>query len=557
MQNIPDRKKRECLSMISTGILLLLLFVFVTGGNAMNGIQEGTTVRPMAVAGQFYPKDQQELSIYLKSYFDSAKVLFTDQHIQSVIVPHAGYIFSGRVAADAFAQISQKVHYDHIFLIGPSHHVAFDGASVCNAFGCYATPLGRVEVDTALCNRLITENQVFQYLPQAHDREHCLEVQLPFLQYHLKDVPPIIPIIIGTEDMHRLREIAKALQPYFNSRNLFVISSDFSHYPPYDDAEKVDHRTGDAIATGSLEKFAKILSENHFLGFHNLATSACGQCGIAVLLMMSENNPKLNLHKLIYLNSGDSPYGEKKEVVGYYAFCQTLTENNSTDKKSSANAFPIDMDSQSEKKTVIQKDSGHTALSSGQQTSSSGEFLTSEEKKTLLILARNSISSESEVPPVPFSSRLMRKCGAFVTLNENGRLRGCIGHFGADIPLADVVREMARSAAFEDPRFTPVNKEELSEIEIEISVLTPLHRITDISEFQFGKQGIYMRKGFRSGTFLPQVADEVNWTKEEFLGHCAQDKAGIGWEGWKNAELYTYEAIIFSEKSMGIRKENQ
>ena len=151
----------------------------------------------------------------------------------------------------------------------------------------------------------------------------------------------------------------------------------------------------------------------------------------------------------------------------------------------------------------------------------------------------------------------MRRCGAFVTLNENGHLRGCIGHFGEDIPLADVIWKMARAAAFEDPRFPPVSKDEFPQIEIEISVLTPLHRITHISEFQYGKQGIYMRKGFHSGTFLPQVADEVNWTKEEFLGHCAQDKAGIGWDGWKDAELYTYDAIIFSEKSMGTRKDEK
>lgn len=106
---------------------------------------------------------------------------------------------------------------------------------------------------------------------------------------------------------------------------------------------------------------------------------------------------------------------------------------------------------------------------------------------------------------------------------------------------------MAVAAATEDPRFMPVGKGELDQIHIEISVLTPLKRIHDIKEFQYGRQGIYMRKGYHSGTFLPQVAQEVNWTKEEFLGHCAQDKAGIGWDGWRDAELYTYEAIIFEE----------
>lgn len=102
---------------------------------------------------------------------------------------------------------------------------------------------------------------------------------------------------------------------------------------------------------------------------------------------------------------------------------------------------------------------------------------------------------------------------------------------------------MAKAAAFEDPRFPAVNITELPDIDIEISVLTPMKRIHSIDKFQLGKQGIYM--GNRAGTFLPQVADEVSWTKEEFLGHCAQDKAGIGWEGWRTAELYTYEAIIF------------
>lgn len=535
--------------MILTGILLLSMF-FVTGGSAMNLREQEKTVRPMAVAGQFYPGTPQQLINDLKSYFKSAKVLFADRQIQSVIVPHAGYVFSGRVAADAFAQISPDAQYDHIFLIGPSHHVAFDGASICNAFDEYATPIGRISVDKKLCGQLLKANAVFRYVPQAHDREHCLEVQLPFLQYHLKHVAPIVPIIIGTENIHRLKEIAKALASYFNPHNLFVISSDFSHYPSYDDAEKVDHRTGNAIAIGDLEKFVKTLSENNSLGIRNLATSACGQCGIAVLLMMSQERTDVQLHRLMYLNSGDSPYGGKDEVVGYYALCQTCSGKDSADDSPSSNlSSESTADQTPTAKTGTSSDASRSP-SSAYPPSSPDEFLTQEEKKTLLAIARNSISLKSESVSFPLTDRLKSRCGAFVTLNENGRLRGCIGHFGEDIPLADVVREMAKAAAFDDPRFSPVTTDELPKIDIEISVLTPLHRISDISEFQYGKQGIYMHKGFHSGTFLPQVADEVNWTKEEFLGHCAQDKAGIGWDGWKDAELYTYNAVIFSEKSM-------
>ena len=140
---------------------------------------------------------------------------------------------------------------------------------------------------------------------------------------------------------------------------------------------------------------------------------------------------------------------------------------------------------------------------------------------------------------------LNSKCGAFVSLHKHGRLRGCIGHFGEDYPLHEIVAEMARAAAFEDPRFMPVTRDELNDLDIEISVLTPMRRIQSLDEFELHRHGIYIRKGYRSGTFLPQVADEVNWTKEEFVGHCSQDKAGLGWNGWKDAELYVYEAIVF------------
>lgn len=463
----------------------------------------GATVRPMAVAGKFYPADKNELCHDIANYFKHTASKQTSDDVQAVIVPHAGYVFSGEVAATAFAQIAPDKHYDHIFLLGPSHHVALNGASICNAFDYYATPLGDVKVDKDLCTQLIDNNECFTYRDSAHTQEHCLEVQLPFLQYRLKDVPPIIPIIIGTERLQTLREIAAALKPYFNSHNLFVISSDFSHYPSYGDALNVDKRTGDAVMSGSLEEFVNAIAKNDSLGIDNLATSACGQCAIAVLLMMAKDDNSLHINHLMYCNSGDSPYGGKNEVVGYHAFTMTRDTKFSLTKK---------------------------------------------EQQELLDIAHKSIMARIEgksYEPRPSSDSVLNaKCGAFVTLTEGGHLRGCIGRFDASSPLYDVVTDMAQAAAFEDPRFYPVTADEMKNIDIEISVLTPLKRIHSIDEFHYGKQGIYIRKGNRSGTFLPQVANEVNWTKEEFLGHCAQDKAGIGWEGWKDAELYTYEAII-------------
>jgi AmmeMemoRadiSam system protein B/AmmeMemoRadiSam system protein A len=497
-------------------LTILISTTMMTNHNTCDNAapKKGTTVRPMAVAGQFYPADKDELNKDVTEYFKSAGNIEPGTNVQAVIVPHAGYVFSGAVAASAFAHISPTAKYDHIFLLGPSHHVSLNGASVCNVYDDYATPLGNVKVDRELATKLINENDGFTYEASAHVHEHCLEVQLPFLQHLFKDVPPIIPIIIGTERLQTLRKIAIALKPYFNARNLFVISSDFSHYPSYADACNVDKRTGEAVMTGNLNQFIDALAENDSLGIRNLATSACGQCAIATLLLMMEGDQTVHIHHLAYRNSGDSPYGGKAEVVGYHAF-------------------------------MIDREPAIKAPADSTFT------LTAEDKQTLLTLARNSICDSLRIdhqPTPPLSQALSAHCGAFVTLNENGHLRGCIGLLRSDEPLYQVISEMARAAAFEDPRFSSVTRDEMPLIDIEISVLTPLRRIHSIDEFQYGKQGIYIRKGSRSGTFLPQVADEVNWTKEEFLGHCARDKAGLSWDGWRTAELYTYEAIVIKEK---------
>lgn len=502
---------------------LILLVLLLTGGIVM-----AQNIRPAAVAGKFYESDRDTLSKSVARRFNEAAAMAplskverdSTKTVQAVIVPHAGYVFSGAVAASAFMRIDSGAHYDRIFLLGPSHHVAFDGASVANVFSAYRTPLGDVAVDTAVCDSLISSGGgAFSYKPSAHDREHCLEVQLPLLQYHLRDVPPIVPIILGTQNIGTLKRVADTLRPYFTPNNLFVISSDFCHYPSYDDAETVDGNTGRAVETGRLDNFVEALAQNDSLHIRNLYTSACGQSAIAVLLMLmshdghlcGERDSALQMRHIAYLNSGDSPYGGKEQVVGYHSFVLSCLLK------------------------------GEGIMSSRTQ-----EFiLTEDDKRQLKAVAWNAISPERLHKEVSPTKVFETKVGVFVTLTENGRLRGCIGHFGEDVPLGELTKRMARAAAFEDPRFPPVRERELGDIDIEISVLTPLKRIHDISEFDYGRQGIYIKKGFRSGTFLPQVADEVDWTKEEFLGHCSRDKAGIGWDGWRSAELYTYEAIIF------------
>lgn len=179
--------------------------------------------------------------------------------------------------------------------------------------------------------------------------------------------------------------------------------------------------------------------------------------------------------------------------------------------------------------------------------------LSNNDKTKLLEIARTSIASfilnktKIHISESELNSSLLANCGAFVTIHKKGELRGCIGRFTSNTPLYKTIQQLAISSATEDNRFQSIGTEELEKIHIEISVLSPLKKINSIDEIEMGKHGIYIKKGLSSGTFLPQVAEETGWTKDEFLGYCSKNKAQIGWEGWKNADIYIYEAIIFSE----------
>ena len=470
--------------------------------------QKTPVVRPATQANRFYTSNPEELSQEVDSFLALHSSRTTYQNVAALIVPHAGYYFSGNVAASAYMTLNPKKSYKRIFLLGPSHHEWLNGASVNSKVDYYATPLGNVKVDRETAQQLIDADSVFSYKAAAHAQEHCLEVQLPFLQRRLDEVPPIVPIIISTNDYSKLKRMAEMLRPYFTDDNLFIISSDFSHYPSYEDAYEVDTKTGKAIETGDVEQLIATIENNADSGKRNLATSACGEFPIITLMLMLNHNYEIK--HLMYQNSGDIDNHDHSRVVGYHAF-----------------AF-------------LRKQISETEFT-----------LTDADKKQLKEIALQSIKDSLDSKPIARPtlhsqlSILNSKCGAFVSLHKYGRLRGCIGHFGEDLPLHEIVAEMARAAAFEDPRFMPVTKDELDDIDIEVSVLTPMRRIQSLDEFQLHKHGIYIKKGYRSGTFLPQVADEVNWTKEEFVSHCAQDKAGIGWDGWKDAELYVYEAIVF------------
>ena len=480
--------------------------------------------RRPAVAGSFYPGSAKELASTLSDLFASAEPRKVSGNIQAVISPHAGYVFSGGVAASAFHQLDPGKVYRNVFVIGSSHRFSFDGASVYTR-GNYEMPLGTIPVDLELARKLINDpSGVFTDRTDAQIYEHSLEVQLPFLQEIYGNKLTIVPIVIGTQRASVCKKIAQVLKPYMVPENLFVISTDFSHYPGYEDAVRADALTADAICTNSPENFLNTIRKTEAKGIPGLVTCICGWTSVLTLLYMTEDIPGIEYHKIQYRNSGDSPYGERDRVVGYYAI--TVTTKAGTSK---------------EKQTT--------------RESKRDEFsLSVQEKKALISIARNTLENyirNGKTPPVEqnlLTPALETPCGAFVTLRKKGELRGCIGRFDPTEPLWKIVQEMTIAAAVHDYRFDPVDRNELKEIDIEISVLTPLQRIHSPEEIRLGIDGIYIRKGSASGTFLPQVARETNWTLEEFLGHCARDKAGIGWNGWKDAELYTYQALIIEEK---------
>ena len=323
---------------IKTILLILTTTMMING---CKGQTQAPVVRPATQANRFYTGDARELSEEVDSLLALHRNDKKYDNVAAVIVPHAGYYFSGNVAASAYMAIDPKKQYKRIFLLGPSHHEWLDGASVNTEADYYATPLGNVKVDHETAMKLTTTNRTnltnkkttdyadstdFFYRAEAHDKEHCLEVQLPFLQRFFtlhsslltQEVPPIVPIVISTNDYDKLKRIVEVLKPYFTDENLFVISSDFSHYPSYEDAYEVDARTGKAVESGDVEEFIATINANARSGKRNLHTSACGEFAIITLMLMLDG--QYEVKHLMYQNSGDIDNHDHSRVVGYHSF---------------------------------------------------------------------------------------------------------------------------------------------------------------------------------------------------------------------------------------------
>ncbi len=468
-------------------------------------------IRPAGFAGRFYEGEKQKLTWQLETLFtvEACGVVENQaEEIRAIIVPHAGYIFSGSVAAAGYSRLPTQNRYKRIFILASSHRFSFHGVAVF-ASGNYSTPLGEINVDTQFARDLIEKSDLFFEHSDAHKEEHSIEVQLPFLQHRLGNDFVLVPLLLGTHNPDTCRKIARVLQPFFATENLWIVSTDFSHYPKYDDAVHTDEITANAICSNQPLQLLSVLNDEKSVRIEKLATPLCGWTSVLTLLYMTEKEDVV-FEKIRYQNSGDAPfYGEKNRVVGYWAIAV----------KSKEKEFKI---SEAEKAELMKK-ARHSILN----------FVTTGNRGQLLAPETNGTLTE--------------KAGVFVSIYIDGKLRGCIGGFAGEQTLNEMVQRLAASSAC-DRRFKPVQADELDKMKLEISVLSPLKKIKSVDEIMLGKHGIYIKQEFSSGTFLPQVATKTGWTLEEFLGHCARDKAGIGWNGWKTAEIFVYEAVVFREE---------
>jgi hypothetical protein len=503
-------------------IFFIFFSIFITGCQRkpqtlqlkQSSKKEEEMTRKAAVSGAFYPERADALKKQIDNYFSSFSKRVTGSP-QILILPHAGYQYSGAVAAAGIKQIQNK-NVSRVILLGASHRSLIDGAAI-DGNDKWQTPLGTVAVDQDFADQLVEEEAWINYSSAPHQQEHSLEVEVPFLQAHLDDFK-IVPILVGDVDNKRIQMLADLL--WSNKEDsLLIISSDLSHYPLYKDAETIDIKTIEAIISGSTKQFDQIIKKQLQSGYQNLQTCACGEKPIKVAMKFAEHFPTGDWSLIKYANSGDTS-ARKDQVVGYGAIGYFLS-----DKQADLESKP-----------------------------DSEQFsLTQSAKQQLLKVARKTLSSYLETENIPNfdidNPELKKKLGVFVTLRKNGRLRGCIGKFEPDIELWRLVQQKAIDAATKDPRFQPLTKNELDQIELEISVLSKPKEISDWKKIEPGRHGVIIKKGRRGGTFLPQVATENNWDRETFLSSLCLHKAGLAAECYKDptVKLFIYTAEVFQE----------
>ncbi len=470
-------------------------------------------IRKSVIAGTWYPDKPKVLQADIDNFFQQVPEEKIAGEIVGLVVPHAGYLYSGQVAAYAYQAVRGQV-FEAVIVIGPSHRVPFPGVSVYHQGG-YETPLGIVPIDTELAEKIMGQSDVVSAIPHAHLPEHSIEIQLPFLQVALGEFS-FVPLLMGNQDRHTCENLAAAITQAVGKRRVLLVgSSDLSHFHGYDQAVKLDSRI--------LSHLANLDPDGLLTDLENHVSEACGGGPAAVVMMAAKKLGAQKAKLLKYANSGDITK-DKNSVVGYAAAVFY------GDRPAGKSANP-------------------RSLREG-----AGVGLTEGDKQLLLDLVRETITARltgGKVPePAALPEIMQQKRGAFVTLKKQGRLRGCIGYIEGKKSLYKTIEEMAAAAAFSDPRFPPLKKEELKDLTVEISVLSPLQEIHDVQEIEVGRHGIYIMKGYCCGLLLPQVATECRWDRMTFLQETCR-KAGLPPQAWQDADT---KILIFSADIFGSQE---
>jgi AmmeMemoRadiSam system protein B/AmmeMemoRadiSam system protein A len=503
---------------------LLLCLCLAAPPHARAGGAAG--VRKPAVAGQFYPSDLETLARAVGAFLADALPPSGERPI-AIVSPHAGYVYSGQIAADAYKEAA-AFDYETVVILGVNHTTpGFDAISVYPSGG-FQTPLGIASVDEALAAAVMKADKRFAFDSRVHEREHSIEVQVPFVQTVFPNAK-ILPVVVGSQNPDLCARFGEALVgAAAGKRILIVASSDLSHYPRYEDAVRVDRETLEAIASLDAVKYEAVTARHMQESPPQLDTCACGEGPILAAMAAAKKLGAKGARIISYANSGSTLVGDRSRVVGYGAVSFVA--------RGSA-ALPVP--------ATTPEPPGENGPSAG------GEDFTADQKNALLGFARDTIRRYFDTGTLPlprgYDPALARKSGAFVTLNEHGELRGCIGHMSEDLPLYQVVGYCALQSAFNDRRFSPLEPEELSAVEIEISVLTPYRRINGYQEIQIGRDGVVMEKDGRSAVFLPQVAVDQGWSRDEMLEQLSL-KAGLPRDAWKKGAVFrTFQATVFGE----------
>lgn len=488
----------------------LAILAMTISGSSMGGVRE-----PI-LAGSWYPGDPAKLREAVITYLDGGKS--SERPVSALIVPHAGYRYSGPTAGKGFAAVRGE-SFDRVILLGPSHRVPLDGAALPND-DAWRTPLGDVPIDKTLVARL-ADSPGFRVFPAAHAQEHSLEIEIPFLQVALAGRFQIVPIVVGRLNDKLCKDLAAGIDEILTERTLIVVSTDFTHFGPNygyvpfrdDIAEEIEQLDG-----GAIEKIEQLSPTDFKTYVSRTGATICGAAPVRVLLTLLENRGG-DMSRLGYARSGD--------LMADFT--------NSVSYASLAYSPPME--------------SGGGPVPD--------KFLNEQEQTFLLSLARETIRARLESKEITRvsiggefrdDSPLREVRGLFVTLNKRTRLRGCMGNILGAFPLADGVQHQAQISAFEDPRFPLLELAEFDEIDIEISVLTPPVPVAGPDEVEVGRHGVLLEKHGLRAVFLPQVATEQGWNRDTFLSQLCR-KAGLGPDDWRSgAKLEVFEAQVFGEK---------